>query len=78
MSYYKPFPAALAARIRAKNEAEVRERRLEQYRCERAEARACGWEFPSFSDWLGETSAKERAEDRLAARERAETLNDEA
>lgn len=62
MSDRQPFPKALAARIRAANEVAERERRFDEYRCERAEARACGHEFPSFSEWLGETSAKERAE----------------
>lgn len=74
----KPFPKALAQRIRAAHEAAERERRFAEWRFERAEARACGYEFPSFEEWLGKTSSKQRAETRSMARERREILNEVA
>lgn len=72
----KPFPKALAKRIRAAHEAAERERRFAEWRFERAEARACGYEFPSFEEWLGKASAKQRAETRFMARERREILDE--
>lgn len=39
----------------------------EAYDLYAAEARACGYEVASFSDWRGDTNPRERAEARLAA-----------
>lgn len=67
MPGYTPWMAGAAeaakranAAARARHRAEQRE----EYNAERAEARACGQEFPSFEEWLGEISPRELAEER--------------
>lgn len=47
----------------------------ESYRIELAEARACGYEFPSFEVWCGEVDPKEAAQERWARREEEDTLD---
>lgn len=37
------------------------------YDAERAEARACGHEFPTFEQWTGTTCPKAEAQERLMA-----------
>lgn len=45
-------------------EAEMRDR----YRFERAEAKACGYEFPSFEEYMGEANVREIADERYEQR----------
>lgn len=46
-----------------------------EYRQERAEARACGYDFPSFEDWSGQDSPKARAEARWLELEERDELD---
>lgn len=56
------FAGKIASAEAARKDRELRD----QYDEERAEARACGYEFPSFPVWKGEASAKEEAAERYA------------
>ena len=38
---------------------------LQTYHEQRAEARACGYEFPDFEEWLDPSLTRRRAQDRL-------------
>ena len=42
----------------------------EDYKLARAEARACGYEFPTYDEWSGRTSLRAQAEARIAERRR--------
>lgn len=43
-----------------------RDEQYEEYRVYRAEQRACGYEFETFEEWLGEITPREAAEQRIA------------
>lgn len=56
-----------AAQIKKAGEAVARQYEAEmrdQYRFERAEARACGYEFPTFEEYRGKALAREIADKR--------------
>jgi hypothetical protein len=57
--------AAAAKRAYAAAAHRAREAKRAEYDEYRAEARACGFEVESFAEWLGETSARQLAEDRM-------------
>lgn len=52
------------ARIAAARQAEERIQLFKDWAGARAEAHACGKQFPSFSEWLGESNSKAEAVDR--------------
>jgi len=69
MTGYTPYMAgAVAAAKKASAAAQARHRaeNREDYNLYRAEARACGYEFASFEEWMGETSSKAAAYSRLS------------
>lgn len=47
----------------------------EEYAEAAAEARACGYEFPSFEDWTGQDSPRRRAEERWQYHYENDTLD---
>jgi len=49
-------------------DADAADAERERYDVERAEARACGQEFPPFDEWLDPGLARQRAEERLDLR----------
>ena len=51
-------------RISAARQAAERLQSLKDWAAARAEAHACGYQFMSFSEWLGESSPKDAAVDR--------------
>ena len=77
MSYGGPSRAAGIAFSKKLAEIEKAKERAEQqeaYAAEKAEARACGYEFPSFAEWSGEVSSRSLAEARLAREEYIEEM----
>jgi hypothetical protein len=48
------------------------ERLRQTYNEQRAEARACGYEFPDFEEWLDPSLTRRRAEGRRVSRLRLE------
>jgi hypothetical protein len=54
-----------------------REEGLRQtYNEQRAEARACGYEFPDFEEWLDPSLTRRRAADRVMTRRQMDALED--
>lgn len=52
------------AAVAAAQQAAQRMQQFKDWAASRSEAIACGLEFPTFSEWLGETSLKAAAVDR--------------
>ena len=68
MSGYTPWMAGAAEAAKRGYAAQAKRHRAEQrreYDAYRAESRACGYEVEPFEEWLGETTSREAAEDRM-------------
>jgi hypothetical protein len=68
MAGYTPWMAGAAQAAKRANAAEaarVRAAKRTEYNAYRAESRACGYEVESFEKWMGETTARQLAEDRM-------------